>query len=426
MEKRMEKTSRISGLHKMTVPERIQVLKSFAELTDEETSLLGKSSVLGMEIADRMVENVIGTFELPMGLVTNMVVNGREVLVPLAIEEASVVAALSNASKMIRSGGGYITSSSDPIMIAQIQTVGLADPIAAKLKILEHREEIITLANEQDPVLVKLGGGCRDIEVRVIDSAKGMMVVTHLLVDTRDAMGANAVNTMAEALAPHIEKWTGGKVFLRILSNLADRRIARARCLVKKEAIVPGPEILEGIIQAWAFADADPYRAATNNKGIMNGISPLVIATGNDFRAIESGAHVYAARSGQYKPLATWEVNADGDLEGSIEVPLAMGLVGGATAVHPMAKLIIKTLGVKSSNELAEITAAVGLGQNLAALRALAGEGIQRGHMTLHAKNIAVMVGAVGNEIDVVADRLKAEGKVRVDLAEEILKSLRK
>ncbi len=421
----MEKTSRISGFHKIGIPERIRFLKSFAGLTEEEVGLFGKSSVLGMDVADRMIENVIGTFELPVGLVTNMVVNGRDVLVPLAIEEASVVAALSNASKMVRSGGGYFTSSSDPVMIAQIQAVGLSDPFSAKLKILEHREEIIAIANEQDPVLVKLGGGCRDIEVRVIDSVKGPMVVTHILVDTRDAMGANAVNTMAEALAPHIEKWTRGKVFLRILSNLADQRIARARCLVKKDAITPEPEIIEGIVQAWAFADADPYRAATNNKGIMNGISPLVIATGNDFRAIESGAHVYAAISGRYKALATWEINDDGDLEGSIELPLAMGLVGGATAVHPMAKLIIKLLGVKSANELAEITAAVGLGQNLAALRALTGEGIQRGHMSLHAKNIAAMIGAVGDEIDVVADRLKTEGKVRVDRAEAILKEIR-
>lgn len=421
----MGKTSRISGLHKKSIQERIQILKNFAGLTDEEAAMFGKSSVLGLETADRMIENVIGTFELPLGLVTNMMVNGREILVPLAIEESSVVAALSNASKMTRAGGGYFTSSSDPVMIAQIQTVGITDPFAAKLKILEHRDEIISLANEQDPILVKLGGGCRDIEVRVIDSAKGPMVITHIWVDTRDAMGANAVNTMAEALAPYIEQWTGGKVFLRILSNLADRRIARARCVVKKDAITPGPEIIDGIIQAWAFADADPYRAATNNKGIMNGISPVVIATGNDFRAIEAGAHAYAAKTGRYRALAQWEVNEEGDLEGSIELPLAMGLVGGATAIHPLAKLVVKILGVENACELAEITAAVGLGQNLAALRALAGEGIQRGHMSLHAKNIAIMAGAEGDEIDQVARQLKEEGKIRADRAEEIIKALR-
>lgn len=421
----MGKTSRIPGLHRMTIAERIQAVKAFADLSSDDIALLGQSSVLDLETADRMVENVIGTFEIPLGIVPNMVVNGREVLVPLAVEESSVIAALANAAKMVRSGGGFFTSTSAPIMIAQIQAVDINDPFAAKVKILERRSEIIAMANEQDPVLVKLGGGCRDIEVRVVDSVKGPMVVTHILVDTRDAMGANAVNTMAEALAPSIEKWTGGKVFLRILSNLADRRIARARCLVKKDAIPPGPEVIDGIITAWAFADADPYRAATNNKGIMNGISSLVLATGNDYRAIEAGAHAYAARTGKYSALARWEKDSDGNLVGSIELPLAMGLVGGATAIHPMAKLIVKILGVETAMELAEITAAVGLGQNLSALRALSSEGIQKGHMTLHAKNIAAMVGAEGDEIEAVASKLKEEGKVRVDRAEEILKQLR-
>jgi hydroxymethylglutaryl-CoA reductase len=421
----MGKTSRIPGLHRMTIAERIQAVKAFADLSPDEIALFGQSSVLDLETADRMVENVIGTFEIPLGIVPNMVVNGREVLVPLAVEESSVIAALANAAKMVRSGGGFFTSTSAPIMIAQIQAVDIDDPFAAKVKILEHRSEIIAMANEQDPVLVKLGGGCRDIEVRVVDTVKGPMVVTHILVDTRDAMGANAVNTMAEALAPSIEKWTGGKVFLRILSNLADRRIARARCLVKKDAIPPGPEVIDGIITAWAFADADPYRAATNNKGIMNGISSLVLATGNDYRAIEAGAHAYAARTGKYSALARWEKDRDGNLVGSLELPLAMGLVGGATAIHPMAKLIVKVLGVKTATELAEITAAVGLGQNLSALRALSSEGIQKGHMTLHAKNIAAMVGAEGDEIETVASKLTEEGKVRVDRAEEILKQLR-
>jgi hydroxymethylglutaryl-CoA reductase len=421
----MEKSSRIPGLHKMTIEERIEAVKAFADLSSDEAALLGRCSVLDLNTADRMIENVIGTFEIPLGVVPNMVVNSREVLVPLAVEESSVIAALANAAKMVRSGGGFFTSSSDPIMIAQIQTVDIADPFAAKVKILERREEIISKANEQDPILVKLGGGCRDIEVRVVDTVKGPMVITHILVDTRDAMGANAVNTMAEALAPSIEEWTGGKVFLRILSNLADRRIARARCLVKKEAISPGPEVIDGIINAWAFADADPYRAATNNKGIMNGISSLVLATGNDYRAIEAGAHAYAAHTGKYRALAQWEKDSEGNLVGSLELPLAMGLVGGATAIHPMAKLIVKVLGVKTATELAEITAAVGLGQNLSALRALSSEGIQKGHMTLHAKNIAVMAGAEGDEIDIVAKKLAEEGKVRVDRAEEILKQLR-
>lgn len=409
----------------MTIAERINAVKAFAQLSSEEAALFGQSSVLDLDTADRMIENVIGTFEIPLGVVPNMVVNGRDVLVPLAVEESSVIAALANAARMVRSGGGFFTSTSDPIMIAQIQAVDIDDPFAAKLKILEKRDAIIAMANEQDPVLVKLGGGCRDIEVRVIDSVQGPMVVTHILVDTRDAMGANAVNTMAEFLAPHIEKWTDGKVFLRILSNLADRRIARARCVVNKDAISPGPEVIDGITTAWAFADADPYRAATHNKGIMNGISSLAIATGNDYRAIEAGAHAYAARSGKYRALTHWEKDRDGNLIGSLELPLAMGLVGGATAIHPMAKLIVKVLGVNNAAELAEIAAAVGLGQNLSALRALASEGIQKGHMMLHAQNIAVMVGAQGDEIAAVANKLKEEGQIRVDRAGEILKQLR-
>ncbi len=421
----MSKTSRISGFHKMSIEERIKVVRDFADLDDADVALLGRSAVLGIETAERMIENVIGTFELPLGLVPNMIVNGRDVLIPIAVEESSVVAAMANAGRMARPGGGFFASTSGPIMIAQIQTVGLSDPFAAKLKILERREEIIALCNEQDPILIKLGGGCRDVEVRVLDSALGAMVVTHILVDTRDAMGANAVNTMAEALAPHIEKWTGGKVFLRILSNLADRRLARARCVIKKDVIPPGPEVIDGIVTAWAFADVDPYRAATHNKGIMNGISALVIATGNDFRAIEAGAHAYAARTGRYRSLTRWEKNEDGDLVGSIEIPMAMGLVGGATAVHPMAKLVVKILGIETAAELAEIAAAAGLCQNLAALRVLAAEGVQRGHMNLHAKNMAIMAGAVGDEIDQVAERLIEGGKVRADLAEAILKELR-
>ena len=421
----MTKSSRISGMHKMSLTERIELLKDFADLSDEDVSILGKSSVLGMDLAERMIENVVGTFELPLGIVPNMTVNNQDVLIPIAVEESSVVAAMANAAKMTRPAGGFFASTSGPIMIAQIQAVNISDPFAAKNRILEHKDEIIGLANEQDPILVKLGGGCRDIEVRVLDSAAGPMVVTHILVDCRDAMGANAVNTMAEFLAPYIEKWTGGKVFLRILSNLADRRLARAYCTVKKDAIPPGPEVIDGIVTAWAFADADPYRAATHNKGIMNGISALVIATGNDFRAIEAGAHSYAAQTGRYRALTKWEKNADGDLVGSIELPLAMGLVGGATAIHPMARLVVKTLGVKDASTLAEITAAAGLCQNLAAIRVLSAEGVQRGHMSLHAKNIAIMAGAAGDEIDRVADVLVREGKVRLDRAEDVLKELR-
>ena len=422
----MEKSSRISGFHKLSVEERLGKVKDFADLTDQEVALFTKRAHLDISTADRMIENVIGTFEIPFGIATNMIINGKEHLIPLVVEESSVVAGVSNAANMARSGGGFFTSNSGPIMIAQIQAVKLADPFGAKMKLYEKREEILEIANQQDPMLVNLGGGAKDIEVRVLDTHAGPMVVTHLIVDTRDAMGANAVNTMAEALAPFIEEWTGGKVYLRILSNLADKRLVRARVLVKKEAVKGGEDVVDGIIYAWAFADADPHRAATHNKGIMNGITPMIIAVGNDFRAIEAGAHSYAARTGRYRSITQWEKDENGDLVGTLELPMAVGLVGGATALHPLAKLAVKILGVKTATELGEIIGAVGLCQNLAALRALAAEGIQKGHMSLHAKNIAVMAGAKGDLIDEVARRLVDEGKIRVDRAQELLKELTK
>lgn len=421
----MGMTSRIPGFHKLTVEERLNKVKEFAALTDEDIALFNKRAHLDISTADRMIENVIGTFEMPLGIATNMIINEKEYLIPLVVEESSVVAGLSNAANMARSGGGFFTSNSGPIMIAQIQAVNLPDPFGAKMKIYEKRDEILQISNQQDPILVKLGGGARDLEVRVLDTKAGPMVITHLIVDTRDAMGANAVNTMAEALAPFIEEWTGGKVYLRILSNLADRRLVRARVRVKKDAIKGGEEVVDGIIYAWAFADTDPYRAATHNKGIMNGITPLIIATGNDFRAIEAGAHSYAARTGLYRSMTHWEKDKNGDLVGTIELPMAVGLVGGATALHPLAKIVIKILGVETATELGEIIGAVGLCQNLAALRVLAAEGVQKGHMSLHAKNIAVMAGATGELIDEVARRLVEDGKVRMDRAQEILKELK-
>ncbi|MGC9323308.1 MAG: hydroxymethylglutaryl-CoA reductase, degradative [Desulfomonilia bacterium] len=421
----MAKSSRISGFHKLSIAERLSKVKEFADLTDEEVSLFQKQA-LDVQTADRMIENVVGTFQIPVGIVINMIINNREYLIPLVVEESSVVAGVSNAASMARSGGGFFTSNSGPIMIAQIQAVKLTDPYGARLKILENRDDILKIANAQDPVLVDIGGGAKDIEVRVIDTAAGPMVISHLLVDVRDAMGANAVNTMAEALAPTIEHITGGKVYLRILSNLADRRLCRARVTVMKDAIKGADDIVDGIIYAWAFADADPHRAATHNKGIMNGITPLVIATGNDFRAIEAGAHSYAARSGRYRSMSRWEKTPEGNLAGTLELPMAVGLVGGATALHPLAKLTKKILGIQTATELGEIIVALGLCQNLAALRALASEGIQRGHMSLHAKNIAVMAGAEGDLIDEVAKLLVEEGKIRVDRAQEILAELKK
>ena len=421
----MEKSSRIPGFYKLPVEERIKKVREFADLTDEEVELLKKVGALDIETADHMIENVIGTFPLPLGIATNFLINGKDYLIPMAVEESSVVAAASNAAKWCREGGGIISKITGSIMMSQIQLVGVPDPFGAKMKILEHKEEILKIANDQDPILVKLGGGAKDIEVRVLDSKRGPMVITHLVVDVKDAMGANAVNTMAEAVAPYIEKITGGRVYLRIITNLADKRIVRARCVVPKEAI-GGEEVVDGVVAAWAFADADPYRAATHNKGIMNGVDAVVIATGNDWRAVEAGAHAYAARTGVYKPLSVWEKDSNGNLVGTLEMPLAVGIIGGATKVHPLAKLSLKILGVKTANELAEVIGAVGLVQNLAALKALATEGIQRGHMKLHARNIAIMAGAKGELVDKVASIMVKHRKIRFDYAQEILEKLKR
>ncbi|HDN05456.1 MAG TPA: hydroxymethylglutaryl-CoA reductase, degradative, partial [Candidatus Bathyarchaeota archaeon] len=315
-------------------------------------------------------------------------------------------------------------SSTPPIMIGQIQAVGIKDPYAAKMRVLAAKEEILKKANEQDPVLVSVGGGAKDLDAKVIHTTKGPMVITELHVDCRDAMGANAVNTMNEAVAPLIERITGGRVYLRIISNLATKRLARAWCVVPKEA-VGGEEVVDGIVNAYAFAAADPYRAATHNKGILNGIIAVIIATCNDHRAIEAGAHAYAARNGRYTTLSMWEKNENGDLVGSIELPMAVGLIGGAVRTHPIAKIAIKILGVKTANEFAEVLAAVGLAQNLGALRALAHEGIQRGHMSLHARNIAVAAGATGELIDLVAEKMVEERKIRMDRAKELIEQYR-
>ncbi len=421
----MGRTSRIPGFYKLTPEERLRRVAEFANLTPEEQELLRRFGALDEATANRMIENVVGVFQLPLGIAVNFLINGRDYLIPMAIEEPSVVAAASNAAKMTREGGGVYTQSTESLMIGQIQLVGVKDPYGARLEVLRNKDEILRIANEQDPVLVKLGGGAKDLEARVIESRLGPMLIVHLIVDVKDAMGANAVNTMAEAVAPRLASITGGRFRLRIISNLADRRLVRAWTRIPVEA-VGGREVAEGIVEAWAFADADPYRAATHNKGIMNGIDAVVIATGNDWRAVEAGAHAYACRFGAYKPLSTWELDEKGNLVGSLELPLAVGIVGGATRTNPLAKISLKILGVRSARELAEVIGAVGLVQNLAALRALASEGIQAGHMSLHAKNIAVMAGAVGDEIDQVAERMVREKRVRVDRAKEILEELRR
>lgn len=416
------RASKISGFYKRDSKERLRIVGDFAGLTEEEIAVLGNTGSMG-ELADRMIENVVGSMPLPLGIAVNFMINGNDYLIPMAIEEPSVVAAASNAAKMARAKGGFQTKSTEPIMIGQIQVTNVPDPASAKFTILAHKPSILEIANEKDPVLVKLGGGAKDIEVRVIDTMVGPMVIVHLLVNVKDAMGANAVNTMAEAVSPFVEQITGGKVNLRIISNLATYRLAFARAVFGKD-VIGGEEAVDGIISAYHFARSDPYRCATHNKGIMNGIDAVVIATGNDFRAVEAGAHAYASITGQYLPLTHWEKNKDHDLVGTIELPLAVGLVGGATTVHPTAKINIKILGVKTANELAEVIAAVGLAQNFAALRALATEGIQRGHMSLHARNVAIAAGAQGELIDKVVEILVKEKKVRIDRAKEVLNNL--
>jgi len=411
------KTSKVSGFYKLNRKERLGFVKNFAELTDEELRILNDASV-DFGIVDRMIENAVSVMSVPLGIAVNFLINGKDYLIPMAVEETSVIAAASNAAKIARAKGGFKTSSTEPVMIGQIQLVNHENPEKAKKIILENKEKILEIANEKDPMLVKFGGGARDINVRILDNG---MVVTHLLVDVRDAMGANAVNTMCEAVAPFIEKITGGKVYLRILSNLAVHRISRATAVFPKDIV--GEDVVDGIMQAYNFAKHDPYRCATHNKGIMNGVDAVVIASGNDFRAVESGAHAYASLNG-YSPLTKYEKNKNGDIVGSIEIPTPVGLIGGATKVHPTAKICIKILGVKTARELGEIIAAVGLAQNFAALKALASEGIQKGHMGLHARNIAIMAGAEGEMIDKIAEQMVKEKKIRIDRAKEILKEL--
>lgn len=428
----MTRTSRIPGFYDQNLQRRRELAAEAAALTPDGL-LPYLTGGLSPEQADHMVENVIGVHALPLGLGLNFIVNGREVLVPMAIEEPSVIAGASFMAKLARAGGGFQATTSEPYMIGQIQILDLADIYAARMAIYEHKASLLAEADEIDPLLKKFGGGARDLEVRLIeDSPVGSFLVVHLIYDVRDAMGANAINTACERLAPRLEQITGGRVHLRILSNLADRRLARARCTIPVSALeiaaqesmqaYSGETVRDGIIAAWAFAAADPYRAATHNKGIMNGVDAVVIATGNDWRAIEAGAHAYAARSGRYTSLSTWGKDSAGNLVGTLEMPMPVGIVGGATKVHPAAQAAIKLMGVKTAAELAEIIVSVGLAQNLAALRALATEGIQRGHMSLHARQVAIAAGAKGDQIEKLAAQLVAEKTVRIDRAEAILK----
>jgi hydroxymethylglutaryl-CoA reductase len=430
----------LTGFYKLAPAERLELVRQFADLSEEEMAALCGAAGLTQSQADHMVENAIGVFGLPVGIATNFLINGRDYLIPMAIEEPSVIAGASFAARLVRDGGGFHTCSDEPLMIGQLQVLDVPDPWAARFEILTAKERILALANAQDPVIVKLGGGARDLEVRVIEhSPVGPMLAVHLIYDARDAMGANTVNTAVEAIAPLVAEISGGRTLLRIISNLADRRVARAKGVVPIASLThgefSGEQVAQGIVEAWALAAADPYRAATHNKGIMNGIDAVVIATGNDWRAIEAGAHAYAARSGRYTSLSTWSLEADGNpsgvgpsgrsLVGTLELPMAVGIVGGATRVHPAAKAALKLLGVKTARELAEVIAAVGLAQNLAALRALASEGIQRGHMKLHARQVAIAAGAEGEMVDRVVQAMLAEGVVRLDIAEATLKRLK-
>lgn len=414
-------TSRIPGFYQLSPRERLRIVADMSGLDAAGEAHLADTGNLPAGTADSMIENVIGTLNIPIGVATNLIIDGEEPLVPMATEESSVVAAVCNAARQCRDSGGFYTDTSSPIMIAQVQLIGVANPEFARLRLLDARDEIKRICDATDPVLLEHGGGFRDLEVRVLDG----MVIVHLLVDVRDAMGANAVNSMAEAVAPSLAEWSGGESRLRILSNLADRRLARVRATWHIDQI-GGASVRDGILAAYRFADLDPYRAATHNKGVMNGVSAVVLATGNDTRAVEAGAHAYAARTGRYRSLTHWEKGRDGNLTGTLEMPMPVGLVGGATRAHPTARRCLDILGVKSADRLARIIVSVGLAQNFAALKALATTGIQKGHMALHAKNIALMAGAEGEEIARVAEALVRGGSVRVDLAQEALVQLRK
>ncbi|EME19718.1 hydroxymethylglutaryl-CoA reductase, degradative [Rhodococcus triatomae] len=420
----MSVNSRIPGFKDSTPEQRRSVLAERTGLAADDLAVLRPDAGLAVEQADHMIENVVGVMGIPVGVATNFVINGRDRLVPMATEEPSVVAAASNAARMARVHGGFHTSSTPPVMQAQVQLLDCTDPHSARLRILEARREIVDLANAQDPMLTTFGGGAQDISVRIVPTRTGVHVVTHLHVDVRDAMGANAVNTMAEAIAPRLAELAGGRPLMRILTNKADLRLTRARAVFDQD-MLGGRDVVENIVHASALAESDPYRAATHNKGIMNGITAAVLATGNDTRAVEAGCHSHAVVEGAYRSLSRFEMTAAGDLTGILEVPMPVGLVGGATKVHPVAQAAVKVLGVTSAIELAEIVVAVGLAQNLAACRALASEGIQRGHMSLHARTVAASAGATTAEMDGVVARLIADRAIRVDHAERVLAELR-
>lgn len=427
-------TSRIPGFYNMDVADRRKILTEMELFTDEETEFLYSKEALEVATADNMIENVIGTYPLPLGLGLNFIVNGKEYAVPMAIEEPSVVASASYIAKIVRSAGGFEADATDRVMIGQIQVVGCPDINEAKQTLLNEKEAIIKDANDAYPSLVARGGGAEDIDVRILnedtDSRFSKMLVLHLYVNTCDAMGANIINTMVESLAPKIEDLTKGKVYLRILSNLPDRCLARSRCVIPCKLLesdgYSGEEVRDGVIQAYQFAASDPYRAVTHNKGIMNGIDPIVIATGNDWRAVEAGAHAYAARDGHYGSMTTWSKDDEGNLVGELELPMSVGTVGGSIRVHPISRISHKILGVDSARELAQIIVSVGLAQNLGALKALVTDGIQRGHMALHSRSVAIAAGATGDMINVISQKLIEHKDIRIGKAKELVEEYTK
>jgi hydroxymethylglutaryl-CoA reductase len=424
-----QRSSRLTGFFKRSLAERIAIVGQWAEIEPSEQMIMLGMAGLNADLADKMIENVVGIYGLPLGIATNFRINEKDYLIPMVIEEPSVVAAASNAARLARDGGGFYTSSSDPLMIGQIQVLEVPDMARAIYKLNQAHEQLLALMNDPTLTIVKIGGGPRDLEVRILENtAVGPMLVLHVIYDVRDAMGANVINTACEELAPVVENLTGGRVNLRILSNYADKRLAAATCLVPavslKTDTLDGPAVVQRIVEAAVFAEADPYRAVTHNKGVMNGIDAVVLATGNDWRAVEASAHAYASRDGVYRSMTEWWQDDNADLRGRLRLPMAVGTVGGATRVHPVAKLALRILGVESAQELSEVLVAVGLAQNLAAIRALATEGIQSGHMSLHARQLAIAAGATGDLISRIAESMIEEGNIRLERARQLLSEL--
>lgn len=425
--------ARIPEFYKLSVSQRVRAVRQQGLLSNQDCQALASGEhTLSVQSADKMIENVIGVMGLPVGLGLNFLINAREYAVPLVVEEPSIVAALSSAAKVARSGGGFSVTSSEPILIGQIQIVNVPHPARAKAALIERKREVLNLANSLHPNMVARGGGAKDLEVIIHPSSGqgGDMVVVHLLVDTCDAMGANLVNTMCEGVASLVETISEGSVFLRILSNLTDRSMVKAEVTIPIDALsgkgFDGEQVRDGIILANEFASIDPYRAATHNKGIMNGIDAVALATGNDWRAIEAGAHAWAARGSHYASLTQWTRDADGALKGTLEIPIKVGIVGGPLQSNPTVGMNLRLLGVESARELAEVMGAVGLAQNFSAVRALVTEGIQQGHMTLHARTVVAAAGAAPDVFETVVDQLIASGEIKIWKAREIITELDK